>query len=131
MTPMVHTLFDKETSTATHLVWDPKSKRAAIVDPVLDYDPKSGRTKTASADALIAKVETEGLTVDWILETHVHADHLTAAPYLKQRLGGQIGIGDRIGEVQGTFKKVFNVEQDFATDGRQFDRLFPDGPACE
>ncbi|MCR9221589.1 MAG: MBL fold metallo-hydrolase [Alphaproteobacteria bacterium] len=127
MNPTVKTFFDEETFTASHVVWDPESKRAAIIDSVKDYDPKSGRTATASADALIAFVKDEGLTIDWILETHVHADHLTAAPYLKETLGGRIGIGARINVVQGVFKTVFNVEESFATDGRQFDRLFEDG----
>lgn len=127
MNPTVKTFFDEETFTASHVVWDAESKRAAIIDSVKDYDPKSGRTSTASADELIAFVEGEGLTVDWILETHVHADHLTAAPYLKDKLGGRIGIGARIDVVQGVFKKVFNAEESFATDGRQFDRLFEDG----
>ncbi|MEQ8602908.1 MAG: MBL fold metallo-hydrolase [Marivibrio sp.] len=125
--PAVKTFFDEDTFTATHVVWDPATKRAAVIDSVKDYDPKSGRTDTKSADALIAFVEGEGLGVDWILETHVHADHLTAAPYLKEKLGGKIALGARIDVVQGVFKKVFNAEESFATDGRQFDRLFEDG----
>ncbi len=123
----VKTFFDDATFTATHVAWDPATKRAAVIDSVHDYDPKSGRTDTASADALIAFVEQEGLGVDWILETHVHADHLTAAPYLQQKLGGRIGIGAQVAVVQGVFKSVFNTEDTFATDGRQFDRLFEDG----
>jgi len=125
--PSVKTFFDEDTFTATHVVWDPATKRAAVIDSVKDYDPKSGRTATTSADAVIAFVEDAGLTVDWILETHVHADHLTAAPYLKQKLGGKIALGARIDVVQGVFKKVFNAEESFAADGRQFDRLFEDG----
>ena len=125
--PQVKSFFDEATFTATHVVWDPETRKAAIVDSVKDYDPKSGRTRTTSADAVIAFVKAEGLSVEWILETHVHADHLTAAPYLKAKLGGKIAIGARIDKVQGVFKKVFNVEDDFATDGRQFDRLFEDG----
>lgn len=127
MNPEVRTFFDKATFTATHVVWDPATKRAAIIDSVHDYDPKSGRTDTASADAVIAFIQQEGLEVDWILETHVHADHLTAAPYLQEKLGGRIGIGARVAVVQGVFKSVFNAEEAFATDGRQFDRLFEDG----
>jgi len=127
MNPEIKTFFDEATFTATHVVWDPETRKAAVVDSVKDYDPKSGRTSTASADTLIAFVEAEGLSVDWILETHVHADHLTAAPYLKAKLGGRIAIGARIDTVQGVFKKVFNAEEDFATDGRQFDKLLEDG----
>ncbi len=127
MTPNVKTFFDQATFTATHLVWDPQTRHAAVVDSVKDYDPKSGRTSTASADELIAFAEQEGLTLEWILETHVHADHLTAAPYLKEKLGGRTGIGARIDLVQSVFKQVFNAEEAFATDGRQFDRLFDDG----
>ena len=127
MTPNVKTFFDQATYTATHLVWDPQTRHAAVVDSVKDYDPKSGRTSTASADELIAFVEQEGLTLEWILETHVHADHLTAAPYLKEKLGGRTGIGARIDVVQSVFKQVFNAEEAFATDGRQFDHLFDDG----
>ena len=127
MNPEIKTFFDEATFTATHVVWDPETMKAAVVDSVKDYDPKSGRTSTASADALIAFVEAEGLEVDWILETHVHADHLTAAPYLKAKLGGRIAIGARIDTVQGVFKKVFNAEEGFATDGRQFDKLLEDG----
>lgn len=127
MKPTVKTFFDKATFTASHVVWDPTTKHAAIIDSVKDYDPKSGRTSTKSADELIEFVQNEDLKVEWILETHVHADHLTAAPYLKEKLGGRIGIGARIDVVQDVFKKVFNAEEGFATDGRQFDRLFEDG----
>ena len=129
MTLQVKTFFDETTFTATHVAWDPKTLSAAIIDSVKDYDPKSGRTSTASADAVIAFIASEGLSVEWILETHVHADHLTAAPYLREKLGGKIGIGSRIDAVQDVFKKVFNAEEDFSTDGRQFDHLFQDGEA--
>jgi glyoxylase-like metal-dependent hydrolase (beta-lactamase superfamily II) len=125
--PAVKTFFDEATFTATHVVWDSATLQAAVIDSVHDYDPKSGRRRTESADAVIAHVKQEGLTVEWILETHVHADHLSAAPYLKAVLGGKIAIGERIDVVQRTFKEVFNAEADFATDGRQFDRLFEDG----
>src|SRR5690606_1460341 len=127
MKPEIKTFFDEATFTATHVVWDPETRKAAIVDSVKDYDPKSGRTRTESADAVIGFLQDRGLAVDWILETHVHADHLTAAPYLKSKLGGKIAIGARINTVQGVFKKIFNAEDEFATDGRQFDRLFEDG----
>ena len=127
MNPEIKTFFDEATFTATHVVWDPETRKAAIIDSVKDYDPKSGRTKTASADAVIDFVKAQGLVVEWILETHVHADHLTAAPYLKGKLGGKIAIGARINTVQGVFKKIFNAEDNFATDGRQFDALFEDG----
>ena len=126
MKPTVKTFFDEATFTATHVISDPQTRHAAIVDSVRDYDPKSGRTSTASADAVVDYVTAQDLTVEWILETHVHADHLTAAPYLKAKLGGSIAIGARIGVVQNVFKKVFNAEADFATDGRQFDQLFAD-----
>jgi glyoxylase-like metal-dependent hydrolase (beta-lactamase superfamily II) len=127
MKPETKTFFDEATFTASHVVWDRERKVAAIIDSVKDYDPKSGRTSTESADEIIAFVKQQSLSVEWILETHVHADHLTAAPYLKQALGGKIGIGDQIAVVQNVFKKVFNAEADFATDGRQFDHLFKDG----
>ncbi|MGD1878775.1 MAG: MBL fold metallo-hydrolase [Kiloniellaceae bacterium] len=127
MNPEIKTFFDEATFTATHVVWDPATKQTAIVDSVKDYDPKSGRTKTTSADAVIDFVKSQDLTVAWILETHVHADHLTAAPYLQDKLGGKTAIGARINAVQGVFKKIFNAEEDFATDGRQFDKLLDDG----
>lgn len=127
MNPIVKTFFDPDTFTATHVVYDAPKGHAAIIDSVKDYDPKSGRTKTASADAVIAFVKETGLTVDWILETHVHADHLTAAPYLTEALKGQTGIGSKVDVVQGVFKGVFNAEADFATDGSQFAHLFQDG----
>src|SRR4051794_38979701 len=127
---MLHTLiqafFDPTTSTVTHVVADAVSKRAAIIDPVLDYDPKAGRTSAAGADALIDWVRAQGLTVDWLLETHAHADHLSAAPYLQQRLGGQIAIGAHIRDVQQVFKRLFN-DDGIATDGTPFDHLFGDG----
>ncbi len=125
--PDVEAFFDPATSTITYVVSDSATRRAAIIDSVLDYDPKAGRTSTRSADAVIAHVNGNGLLVEWHLETHVHADHLSAAPYLKEKLGGQIAIGDGISIVQNTFKTLFNTEADFATDGRQFERLFKDG----
>ncbi|MEN2975724.1 MBL fold metallo-hydrolase [Tistrella bauzanensis] len=127
--PQVDSLFDPATNTVSHIVIDPASGHAAVVDPVLDYDPAAGRTATTSADALIGRVRDRGLTVDWILETHVHADHLSAAPYVRAALGGRIGIGDGIRTVQTVFGKAFNAGVDFARDGSQFDHLFADGEA--
>lgn len=130
-TAQVQTFFDPSTFTYTHVVIDPATKAAAIVDSVLDYDPKSGRTSTSSADEVIAYVKAEGLTVEWILETHVHADHLSAAPYLKSHLGGKTGIGKQIGTVQKVFKSIFNAEDSFKTDGSQFDVQFDEGDTFE
>ncbi len=127
MSARVQAFFDPATYTVTYVVADPASRRCALVDTVLDYDPKSGRTSTKSADEVIAFVETERLTVDWILETHAHADHLSAAQYLKQRLGGKVAIGELITRVQAGFKRLFNEDERFATDGSQFDHLFKDG----
>ncbi len=124
--PVVRTFFDEPSFTASHVVHDPATKAAAIIDSVLDFDNASGRTSTASADAIIAHVKAEGLKTEWILETHVHADHLSAAPYLKKSLGGRIGIGSNITTVQETFGDIFNVEPAFHRDGRQFDALFDD-----
>ena len=124
--PDISGFHDPATFTITYVVSDPATKRAAIIDSVLDFDPASGRTSTASADAVIAFVRQEGLEVDWILETHVHADHLTGAPYLRDELGGKTGIGADVATVQETFKVVFNLK-DLATDGSQFDHLFVDG----
>lgn len=127
MKPDVMPLFDEATNTVSYVVADPATRAAALVDSVLDFDPKSGRTATASADRMIALVRGRGLTVEWILETHVHADHLSAAPYLKERVGGHIGIGEHIREVQKVFRALFNMEPGFVADGRQFDHLFADG----
>jgi len=124
--PAIDAFFDPATSTVTHLLADPATMRAAVIDSVLDYDPTSGRTSTRSADAVIARVRAEGLSVDWILETHAHADHLSAAPYLQRECGGRIAIGEHIVAVQRVFKALFNAA-DMATDGRPFDQLFADG----
>lgn len=126
MNTNVESFFDPDTFTLTHLVIDPANKRCAVIDPVLDYDPKSGRTSTASADKLIAHIRAAGLSVDWVLETHVHADHLTAAPYIVAALGGRIGIGANVTVVQNTFAEIFNLK-DVAPNGSQFDHLFQDG----
>ena len=119
--------FDPATWTVSYIVMDRRTQECALVDSVLDYDPKSGRTSHDSADKLISRVRAMGAKVQWILETHVHADHLSAAPYLKQVLGGQLGIGAHITTVQNTFGQLFNAEPGFARDGRQFDHLFQDG----
>ena len=127
MKPNVKAFFDEATFTISYVVSDPATKSAAIIDSVLDYDPASGRTSTLSADQVIAYVQAEDLTIEWIIETHVHADHLSAAPYLKDKLGGKTGIGEHISTVQNVFGKVFNAGTDFARDGSQFDHLFADG----
>lgn len=125
--PEICAVFEPESSTFSYVVSCPETGRCAVIDPVLDFDPASGRTETASAERIVAAVAQRGLRVDWILETHVHADHLSAAPYLQDRLGGRLGIGAKIGEVQKTFGELFNAEPDFARNGAQFDRLFEDG----
>jgi len=122
----VEAFFDRDTWTLSYLVLDRQTRQCALVDSVLDYDPKSGRTSHASADKLVARVRELGATVQWILETHVHADHLSAAPYLKQQLGGQTAIGRQITTVQQVFGTLFNAGPEFARDGRQFDRLLDD-----
>ena len=119
--------FDPATWTVTYVVWDQASRHAAVIDPVLDYDFKSGHTHTASADRVLAYLTEHHLHTDWILETHAHADHLSAAHYLKRRVGGRMAIGEHIREVQASFAKVFNFERSFVPDGSQFDHLFKDG----
>jgi glyoxylase-like metal-dependent hydrolase (beta-lactamase superfamily II) len=127
MSVHVEPFFDPDTFTYSYVVRDPDSGQCALIDPVLDYDPAAGRTSRKNADRLIAYVREHGLSVQWILETHVHADHMSAGHYLKEQLGGQLGIGDRISVIQQTFGKLFNAGPEFATDGRQFDHLFADG----
>lgn len=127
MKPDVTAFFDEATFTVSYVVKDPQSSSCAIIDSVLDYDPKSGRTDTRSADQVIAHVRENGLEVDWLLETHAHADHLSAAPYIQKQVGGTTAIGSHITEVQDVFAKLFNVEKGFQTDGRQFEHLFEDG----
>ncbi len=124
MTPEVKAFFDEDTNTVSYVVRDPDSRACAIIDSVLDYDQASGRTSTASADKIIAYVTSQGLDVAWIMETHVHADHLSAAPYLQDALGGKLGIGENITLVQKIFGKVFNAGTEFERDGSQFDHLF-------
>ncbi len=127
MTPDVTAFFDTATNTVSYVVRDPNGRSAAIVDSVLDFDYASGSTDTASADRIIEYTKENDLRIDWILETHVHADHLSAAPYLQERLGGKIGIGAEITTVQNTFGKVFNEGTEFQRDGSQFDQLFREG----
>lgn len=127
MNPLVRSFHDPATFTFSHVVYDRRGGHAAIVDPVLDFDPATARTSTASADRLLAFVRAEALTVDWVLETHAHADHLTAAAYLRRETGAKVAIGRGITQVQERFKALFGLEPGFATDGSQFDRLFDDG----
>lgn len=127
MTPKVKAFFDPETYTVSYLAQEPEGLACAIIDSVLDFDHASGRTDTHSADQIIDYVQAKGLRVEWILESHVHADHLSAAPYLQQRLGGKIGIGDQIVTIQETFGKIFNEGTEFQRDGSQFDALFREG----
>ena len=127
MKPEVTAFFDEPTNTVSYVVSDPSTDTCAVVDSVLDYDPHSGRTNTASADDIISFIKAKGLAVEWILETHVHADHLSAAPYLHDKLGGKLAIGSAIKTVQETFGKLFNAGTEFQRDGSQFDVLFNDG----
>ena len=124
--PLVEALFHEPSSTVSYIVACPETGRAAIIDPVLDYDIYSGRTETAFAERLVARVRERGLSVEWILETHVHADHLSAGAFLKQALGGRTAIGGHIVDVQAVFKDIYNLPPEFLTDGSQFDRLFGD-----
>jgi glyoxylase-like metal-dependent hydrolase (beta-lactamase superfamily II) len=126
MNPNVEAFFDQATCTVSYVVYDERGGRAAIIDPVLDYDPRSGRTKTECADRMIAFLQAQELRVDWILETHAHADHLSSAHYLKKRVGGKIAIGSRIRRVQEVFKNLFHLGADFRADGAQFDYLLAD-----
>lgn len=127
MTPHVQAFFDQATNTISYVVREPEGRACAIIDSVLDFDHASGRTDTKAADEIVRYVSNEGLKVQWILESHVHADHLSAAPYLQEKLGGKIGIGDQIMIVQDTFGKVFNEGTEFQRDGSQFDQLFSEG----
>lgn len=131
MNPDVKTFFDKATFTATHLVVDPDTKKAVIIDPVLDFDAASGRSKTDSADEILDYVAANKIDVLWVLETHVHADHLSGAIYFKEKLGCSIGIGDQVPVIQETFGNVFNAEETFRRDGSQFDALFSDGQTLQ
>lgn len=125
--PDVKTFFDEPTNTFSYVVRDPETDACAIIDPVLDFDYAAGKTDTSSANKIVEFIRSGQLRVDWLLETHVHADHLSAAPYLQEKLGGTTAIGEKIATVQGIFAPIFNAEETFARDGRQFGRLFSDG----
>ncbi len=125
--PIVKSFLHEDTNTFTHVAHDPGSRQAAVIDAVLDYEAASGRTGHDAADVVIDYVRDSGLEVQWVIDTHVHADHLSAAPYIKSKLGGTTGIGSHIAEVQKLFGEVFNAGRDFAVDGSQFDHLFADG----
>ncbi|SMG56241.1 MBL fold metallo-hydrolase [Paraburkholderia susongensis] len=131
MTPRIEAFYDTATCTFTYVVYAQEGSACAVIDPVLDYDPKSGCTSTASAQRVIAFVREHRLRVTWLLETHAHADHLSAAPYLKEALGGRIAIGASIRTVQNTFRRIFNLGEDLPVDGRQFDHLFVPGERFE
>ena len=131
MKPNIEPFFEPITCTISYVVYDEPAGTCAIIDPVLDYDPKAGRTSTSSADKLVEFIRSQRLKVEWILETHVHADHLTSAHYLRERLGGKIGIGGEVPAVQQIFKKIFNLGSEFAPDGRHFDHLFADNETFE
>jgi glyoxylase-like metal-dependent hydrolase (beta-lactamase superfamily II) len=130
VTPDIQDFFDDETFTVSYLVSDPGSRRAVVIDPVLDFDPKSARTSTKSADVLLAAIAAKDLTVDWLLETHAHADHLSASAYFKAKLGAKTAIGEQIRDLQKVFRSVFNAD-DVTGDGAPFDRLLKDGEALE
>ncbi len=125
-TPQIKAFFDEPTNTVSYLVWDPQTNKAAVIDPVLDYDHKSGKASTRSADAILAEAAEMGLEIVWVLESHAHADHLSGAPYIKIKTGAKVAIGERIREVQKIFRPVFNAE-DVSGDGSEFDHLFKDG----
>ena len=127
VTPDVSPHFDEATNTISYIVKDPNSNHCAIIDSVMDIDYAAGRITSDAADKLIAEITDRGLTLDWIIETHVHADHLSAAPYIQQKLGGKIGVGEKILVIQETFGKIFNEGTEFQRDGSQFDALFKDG----
>ena len=129
--PEVHGFFDNDSNTVSYLVVDPVMKKAAIVDSVLDFDYASGTMSYEHADAIIAEVNARGLDLEWLIETHVHADHLSAAPYIQQQLGGKIGISEHIVTVQNVFGKIFNAGTEFERDGSQFDQLFTDGDSYQ
>lgn len=122
----IEAFFDEPTNTVSYLVWDAASRHGAVIDPVLDYDHKSGEVDNRSVDTVLARAKTLGLTIDWVLETHAHADHLSGAPYIRAKTGAKVGIGEHIRDVQRIFRPIFNMP-DLKTDGSDFDRLFVDG----
>ncbi|HRD78224.1 MAG TPA: MBL fold metallo-hydrolase [Hyphomicrobiaceae bacterium] len=124
--PIITAFFDEPTNTVSYLVHDPETRRAAVIDPVLDYDHRTGKASAKSADAILAAARAGGLTIDWVLETHAHADHLSGAPYIKLKTGAKVGIGEHIKDVQKIFRPVFNAT-DISGDGTEFDHLFKDG----
>jgi len=124
--PAIRAFFDEPTNTVSYLVWDEASKQGAVVDPVLDFDPRSGKADVKSADAILAAAKAEGIDIAWVLETHAHADHLSGAPYIKLKTGARVGIGEHIRDVQRIFRPVFNAT-DVSGDGSEFDHLFKDG----
>ncbi len=125
--PMVESFLDPDTETFSYVVYDHEDGHAAVIDPVLDYDPKAGQTSTVGAQRLVDFVREKKLTVDWIFETHAHADHLSAAPFVREQEGGKLAIGDQIVQVQEIFRRIFNFEKEFLPDGSQFDKLFAEG----
>lgn len=127
MKAQIKSFFDKATWTFTYVISDPEARVCVVIDPVLDYDPKSGRTRTQSAQQVIEYIKSNHLRLEWILETHAHADHLTAAKYLQNELGGKIAIGEKVQKVQDVFKGIFNLGEEFKADGSQFDHLLKDG----
>lgn len=127
MRPRIRAFLDDDSETFSYVVYDRDGGHAAVIDPVLDYDHKSGRTATRTAQQLVDFIGEHGLKVEWILETHAHADHLSAAPFIRSQVGGRIAIGEHIREVQKIFREVFNMEKEFLPDGSQFDHLFADG----
>ena len=131
MSPEVTAFYDTQTGTVSYVVADPESKHAAVIDPVLDYNPSAGRVSETSAERIVAFVQERALTVDWILDTHPHADHLSALTVLKERLGGRTAIGGQVVTVQRTWKKIFNLNENFPVDGSQFDHLFKDGEVIQ
>ncbi|PWE17386.1 MBL fold metallo-hydrolase [Marinicauda salina] len=128
--PSIQAFFDEPTNTVSYLVWDPETADAAVIDPVLDYDPASGKASADSAQAILDAAEKQGLSIQWVLETHAHADHLSGAPYIKEKTGAPVGIGERISEVQTIFRPVFGAD-DVSGEGAEFDRLFKDGETFE
>lgn len=131
MKPLVKAFLDSDSETFSYIVYDQAGGHAAVIDPVLDFDYKAGRTSTEGAERIVDFVRAQSLTVDWVLETHAHADHLSAAPFVRDQLGGRIGIGEHIQDVQKIFKQVFNLEKEFLPNGAQFDHLFAEGERFE